>query len=222
MSRESPSAIALLGWKFALALVAAASVASLFIAVHAFMADVLTIQARWQVQQWQRTPLVQPAPAELGKIRNALTAGLEWQPGDPQLLELRAYLYSVRAIRATRLPELKKLMLDEVVAHFQLALSRRPMSPYAWVSLAQALEMRDGPGPAMWSAYDRALEYGFREGGVQIRLVSIAFRHWDLAGEARQSKIQQIVNESRGGAKGEILRLLKIFGKESLRTDHPG
>ena len=222
MSPRDPPALALLGWKTMLALVFAASLASAFVAVNVFMADILTLQARWQVNQWQRNPLLQPAPTEIGKVRNALTVGLDWRPGDPQLIELRGYLYGVRAIRAQRLPQLRNSLLDEVIAHFQQSLSRRPMSPYAWIALAQALEMRDGLGPAFWSAYDRALAYGFREGGVQVRLVALALRHWDAAGSERQAKIQQIVNQARGGAKGEILRLLKVFGKESLRTDRLG
>lgn len=206
-----------LGLRLVVFLVLIAALAASWIAIRVFMADVLTMQARWQVLQWQRPEVRPPAPAAIGQVRNQLVAGLSWTPGDPQLLESLGYLYGIRAVRAAPLPELQRSLLDEAINNFRLALSRRPMSPYTWANLALALEMRDGSSAAMWSAFDRAWLYGQREGGVQIRLLQIALRHWngDL-GVERQSHIRHIVSESRGKTRREMLRLLKVLKREDL------
>ncbi len=133
-----------IGLRLFLLVILVAALAASWIAIRALVADVLTMQARWQVVQWQRTPGPLPAPGDLGRVRNQLVAGLAWTPGDPQLLENLGYIYGLRAVRAARLPELQRPMLDEAIANFRQALNRRPMSPYTWVNLATALEMRDG------------------------------------------------------------------------------
>lgn len=206
-----------LGLRLFLSLILMAALAASWIAIRALAADVLTMQARWQVVQWQRTPGTIPAAADLGRVRNQLVAGLAWTPGDPQLLENLGYIYGLRAVRAARLPELQRPMLDEAIANFRQALNRRPMSPYTWVNLATALEMRDGTSAELWFAFDRAWLYGQREGGVQIRLLQIALRHWSTElGVERQNHIRHMVSESRGKTRREILRLLKVLKREDL------
>lgn len=206
-----------IGLRLFVLVIVIAALASSWIAVRALMADLLTMQARWQVTQWQRALGPIPGPAEIGRVRNQLVAGLEWTPSDPQLLESLGYLYGLRAVRAARLPELQRPMLDEAILNFRQALIHRPMSPYTWVNLALALEMRDGASTEMWSAFDRAWTYGQREGGVQIRLLQIALRHWDSGlGLERQSNMRLMVSQSRGKTRLEILRQLKHLKRDDL------
>lgn len=196
--------------------VVAGMLATGIVAVRAGLGDIQTMRARWQVGQWQNNPGLRPKPAEIGRARNDLVAGLEWLPGDPQILESLAYLYGARAHFARGLPELENAMLDEAIAYYRAALVKRPMLPYPWANIAFGLHLRNIEPGAMWQAFDGAVRYGRREGGVQIRLVQIGISRWNEAGEARRQIVRQIVAEARGRARKEILALLEAAGRNDL------
>lgn len=216
---ETPSSRRSPGLVLFLSILLLLSLLSCWHAVRVFVADLQTMHARWQVAQWQKKPNLFPDPKAIGQVRNQLTAGLAWLPGEPHLLEGRAYLYAVRAARASRLPDLHRMLIDETITDMRKALARRPMSPYAWVSLAMALEMRDGPTALMWSAFDRAMAYGQRENGVQVRLLPIALRHWDELSDVRQASVKIMLQESRGASRAQLRQQLKIFKRENLLGD---
>lgn len=209
-SRRSPGLVLLLS------VLVFFSLLSCWHAIRVFSADLQTMQARWQLAQWQKKPNLFPDPKAIGQVRNQLTAGLAWLPGEPHLLEGRAYLYAVRAARASRLPDLHRMLIDETITDMRRALARRPMSPYAWVSLATALEMRDGPTALMWSAFDRAMAYGQRENGVQVRLLPMALRHWDTLGGERQASVKAMLQGSRGASRAQLRKQLKAFKRDAL------
>lgn len=190
--------------------------ASLYVAALAGLSDVKGMRARWQIGQWQVNDRLKPKAAEIGRARNELLAALEWQPGDPQMLEHLGYLYGIRANFARNLPELEGPMLEEAVAYYRAASVLRPMSPYPWANIAYGLHRLNVEPQAMWQAFDRAIRYGQREGNVQIRLVQIGLARWDEAGEARRTRLQEIINDARGRARKDILRQLEAEGRSEL------
>lgn len=189
---------------------------SLYIALQAGLSDAKGMRARWQIGQWQLSAKMRPKPVEIGRARNELLAALEWQPDDPQMLEQLGYLYSIRSQFAQGLPELEHAMLEEAALFYRQAAARRPMSPYPWANIAFGLHRRNVDPAAMWEAFDRALQYGRREGPVQIRLLQVGLARWDEAGESRRAMLLGIIADARGRARKEILRMLEVGGRADL------
>lgn len=196
-------------------LVLCGSISSYIALKHAF-GDLVSLKARSQIERWQRDTRRPPQIREIGQARNALVKAIERVPGDPGLHENLAYLYGLRAAMASRLPELEHAMLDEVLAYYRQANTRRPMAPYAWANIALALHKKDEDPAAMWGALDRALIYGRREGGVQIRVASIVLARWDEAGVERQTDLRNILLNSRGRAAKQLRQMLDSAGRREL------
>ena len=196
-------------------LVLCGSISSYTALKHAF-GDLISLKVRSQIERWQRDTRRPPQIREIGQARNALVKAIERVPGDPGLHENLAYLYGLRAAMASRLPELEHAMLDEVLAYYRQANTRRPMAPYAWANIALALHKKDENPAAMWGALDRALIYGRREGGVQIRVASIVLARWDEAGVERQTDLRNILLNSRGRAAKQLRQMLDSAGRREL------
>ncbi|WP_298393404.1 hypothetical protein [uncultured Azonexus sp.] len=189
---------------------------SAYTALRHASGDLASLKARSQIERWQRDARRQPQIREIGQARNALVKAIERTPGDPGLHENLAYLYGLRASMASRLPELERAMLDEVLAHYRLASVRRPMAPYAWANIALVLHKKGEDPAAMWGALDRALVYGRREGGVQIRIAGIILARWNEAGIERQAELRNMLLNSRGRAAKELRQLLDSAGRQDL------
>lgn len=201
-----------------LLVVALLGAASLYVAAVHTLADVSTMRARAQIMAWQRDASAKPTIPEIGRARNDLADGLRWLPSDPSLLEQMGYLYGLRAARLDGLPELQAAMIDEVIAYNQAALRSRPMSPYAWSNVALGLHLRNLQPTEMWEAFDRAMAYGQREGGVNTRLATIALARWNELGEDRQLEVVSMIVAARGQAARKLRKQVAESGIESLRS----
>jgi tetratricopeptide (TPR) repeat protein len=189
---------------------------SAYTAVRYAAGDMAALKVRTQIDRWQRDVRQKPQIGEIGQARNALIKAVERTPDDPALHESLAYLYGLRAAMAASLPALEHAMLDEVLTHYRSATTRRPMAPYAWVNIAQALHRKNEDPAAMWAALDRALAYGRREGGVQIRLAGILLARWDEAGVERQTELRNILLNSRGRAARQLRQMVVAAGRQDL------
>lgn len=199
-----------------LAILFATSVFSLFFGLRAALVDGLTLKARWQMTQWQEGKQPLPGAVELLKVRNELTAALDWLPGEPQIHECLGYLYGIRANRAAAVPELQGAMLDESIVHYRKALTLRPMSAYAWANLALALHLKNAEPDKIWQALDRAFLYGNREAGVQRIIVEIMFSRWVSAGEQRRSETLTMIDSAFPHARGSLVKIAEKYGMQSL------
>jgi len=204
------------GTRGLLAIILLGAGASLYFAVSAAFSDAASLQARWQISQWQADERLKPKPAELGRVRNDLLAALRWTPGDPQIHESLGYLSGVRAAGARAIPELEQAMLEESIADYRTAITLRPMSAYAWANLALAMHLKGGEQEALWAAYDHAYLYGNRETGVQRILAEVGFSHWDEAGAERQGQLVHMIDIAYPHARGDLTRIAGKYHKESL------
>lgn len=172
------------------------SLVALYTAGRHAMADLVSARARAQVAQWQSDPKAKINLGEFGWMRNALVRSLEWTPENPQAYEHLGYLYGLRAVQASELPELSQALLDESILYYQEAITRRPMSPHAWASLAFARHLRGEQALAMWQAWDKAWQYGHRERSIQRQLAELVFARWEEAGAVRQDQIRDLVRNA--------------------------
>lgn len=196
--------------------------ASAYIATGYAIGDILTLQARSQINAWQRQTASFPRVGEIGKALNSLNSGARWLPGDPVLMEGIGYLYGLRANMARNLPELEHAMLDEVLFAYRNAVARRPMSAYAWANIALVLHRKNADLPEIWIAVDRALLYGQREAGVQIRLAEVVFRRWEEAGDYRRAAFREILSTSRGRVAGDLRKIIEAAGQPEELAYLPG
>lgn len=201
-----------------LPVLALVTVASLLIGLRHFVADMLTLQARYEIGQWQRHSGRQPTIQDIVRIRGQLVSGLAWLPDNPAMLESIGYLYGIQSARAERVPELRNLMLKEVILNFQQALKNRPMSCYAWANIALAKHQQNVDSDLMWRAFDRAMTYGSRERGVQIRLATVALDRWESAGLKRQVEVREMIANAKGGSADALRRLVKRSQVVSLQS----
>lgn len=201
--------------RLALVLLAVPAVLTLHTALTYGLADILTLGARAQLTTWQRDARAKPGAEQIGQARTALQGGLRWLPGNADFHEGIAFLYGVQASRAAAIPELRDALLDEVAVHYRAALRSRPMSPYAWANIALALHLKQTEPDAMWAAFDRAMRYGQREGGVQLRLATIGLARWNEAGEARQKALAAMLAAASGAT-------AKALGKQVAQSGIAG
>lgn len=190
--------------------------ASLYFGGSAAVADALSLQSRWLINQWQASKQSPPTPSEWGRARNELVAAQKWVPDDPQVNEYLGYLYGLRASKALGIPELKQAMLNESISYYRLATVKRPMSPYAWANLSYALHSMGGQNDAMWEAFDRAYQYGNREGGVQRTLAEVGFSHWNEAGTQRQTQLTAMIDSALDYSRGNLIAIATKYGKKDL------
>lgn len=186
-----------------------ATLCALTLMFRAAMADLVSVRARWQVGEWQSNPRARIDLGQVGWMRADFIKALSWMPGDAGALESLGYLYGVRATAARAYPELADPLLDESISYFQAAIAQRPMSPHAWASLAQALNLKTGDeaAPAMWAAWDKAWAYGQREPMVQRLLADVVFSHWQSVDTGRREAILEMVANVPPAARKQLLEL---------------
>lgn len=204
------------GYFLLLGVVAVFGALSVTTAVRHGLGDIASKKSRHQIIDWQTTPARVPSLGELATAQAGLLRGLSWVPGDPLLLEMLGYGYSLRAAIAWRGTVFEDTMQEAALEQYRRSLARRPMSPYTWSSTAWTLHRLNREPQAMWQAIDRAIRYGIREGGVQLTLARILLARWDEAGPERQESLRHIYRESRGRAARQLKQLASEAGREDL------
>jgi len=198
------------------AVLAVFAVISAHTAITYLAADLASIKARAAAMRWGSAPAQRPTLAAIGAVQTGLTAGQAWTPNDPLLIELKGYSYSIRSDMVRRGSTIETMMLEEALAQYRHAVVQRPMAPYAWSNIALTLHRLNREPQAMWQAFDRAIRYGQREGGVQVNLAHLMLARWPEAGEERQSQFRDILQNSRGRAALQLKKLLNSAGRGDL------
>jgi hypothetical protein len=162
---------------------------SVYFGLRAAWSDAITLKARSDIDRWQRDN-TRPDIEAWRETRDALQRGLRFTPDDPKLYEHLAYLYGLRAMQASRLPELQKPLLDQVTIYYLEALRLRPMSPHTWANIALAGHLLGDRDKVVWTAFDRAMEYGANEPRVQLILAEIGLSRWDTLDETHRRRLR--------------------------------
>lgn len=179
----------------------------------AALADASTLQARWVVSEWRlgRGPAFSP---ELWlHTRDALRQALRLTPDNPQLFDDLGFLQASRA-EGMGAPEphsaawiYKQKLLSESVASYRAATALRPTFPYGWAYLALAKHRLGEQDAELWTAFDKAMQYGRNEAGVQPALAEIAFSEWPELSQTRQQKIDAMVSTAQYTQRNKLLAM---------------
>ncbi len=157
---------------------------------RAALADLITLQARWQIGQWRAGKGLPPEPEKWRAVRDDLQQALRLTPDNPQLYDDLGYLYALRAYRALNLPELARPLMQQALDYYRQASLRRPMSPHTWVNIALARHYLGQNGPELWQAFDLAMAYGQNEPAVQSGLAEIGLARWPMLAEERKAALR--------------------------------
>jgi tetratricopeptide (TPR) repeat protein len=186
---------------------------SLWYGLSAAWSDATALSARWLVNEWRdgRGPAFTPQIWE--QARKSLQSALQTSPDDAALLDDLGFLHADRAQalgkqRPGSAAYVYQLaLLDEAIAHYRAATPLRPTFPYSWAYLALAKHTRGQPDAEMWTAFDRALQYGRNEGGVQPPIAQVAFAHWAELTDARKQAVVSMVATAQPKIQATLLEL---------------
>lgn len=199
----------------AMAATALASLAALSIwhGGSAALADANALHARWVVGEWRdgRGPAFTP---ELWlQTRDDLRQALQMTPGNAQLFDDLGFLHAARA-RGMGQPEpesaawvYQQSLLGDAIASYRAASTLRPTFPYSWAYLALAKHLKGEQNSEFWHAFDKALQYGHNEAGVQPALAQIAFAQWPALSADRQRLIDRMVATAAPAAHKQLLQM---------------
>lgn len=192
------------------------AISAVWVGGRAAWADMLQLQVRYNIGQWQAGKAPLPPIAMWGEARNTLMQALTLTPDDPQLHENLGYLYGLRALSSKDIPELYQAMLGQAQVYYRNATRLRPMSPHPWANIALASHYRGDAGASLWDAFDRAMAYGQREPSVQVMLAEVGFARWGELTEPRRSQLLAMVNQALPHSKGTLLEIARRYGHSAL------
>jgi hypothetical protein len=192
------------------------AISAAWVGGRAAWADMLQLQVRYNISQWQAGTVPPPQIAAWGEARNTLVQALILTPDDPQIHENLGYLYALRALSSKAVPELYQAMLRQAQVYYRNAARLRPMSPHPWANIALASHYLGDVGAPLWDAFDRAMAYGQREPSVQATLAEVGFARWGELTEPRRSQLLAMVNQALPHSKGPLLDIAKRYGHAAL------
>jgi hypothetical protein len=186
---------------------------SLWYGGRAAVADADALHARWVVSEWRDGSGPTFTPELWLQTRDDLRHALQITPGNAQLYDDLGFLHATRA-KGMGTPEqgsaahtYQLQLLDEAIVSYRAATTLRPTFPYSWAYLALAKHLKGELDAEFWRAFDKAMQYGHSEAGVQPTLAQIAFARWNTVGPQRQQSTIQMVNTAQEQAKIRLLEL---------------
>jgi tetratricopeptide (TPR) repeat protein len=163
-----------------LVLAAAMAVWTLWQGLPVLRADLTTMEARRNVDQWARAGRGW-STEDWVSTRSALKAALKLTPADPVLHASLAQLYVTQGIVAWADPVQRSAFFEEALDHQRAALAARPSDGPTWAHLATSLFALDRPMAEFEQAWRQAQRYAPREAAVQRALFDLAVARWDDA-----------------------------------------
>lgn len=182
--------------------------------------DVLSLQTRWQIDQWRNGKGPGYSLERWEKYRSSLQAALRVRPDNAQLHEDLGYLYTLGALTLgspasdTRAHTTQQSLLSQAVESYRIACELRPTFPYSWVHLAFAQHLQRSSMQIILPAFDKAWQYGRTEAGVRTPLAKLAFAHWENLDPSRRQKIILMVTLAPKSDQKVLRKLAKEMAVE--------
>lgn len=176
--------------------------------------DAQTLQARWQVNLWREARHGAPTAERWQYTVDQLASAHVMDPGNAQLLDDLGFLYALGAqglgspVIGSAVDLQQQDLLMRAVQSYRAATNLRPTFPYAWGYLALAKQMQNEPGEPdaeYWLAFDKSLQFGQNEAGVQPTLAFLAFSQWDTLSSGRKQAITRMVATAHPASRQVLL-----------------
>jgi hypothetical protein len=187
---------------------------SVIFGLRAAWTDASTAAARHVVNGWREGYGPGYSSALHAKTVAALEQGIQGDPDNAQVRIDLAYIHMTQALVlepfapvGTPLGTYRFELIDQAIAQIRQVVQIRPRFPYGWGYLAIAKSQRGQHDAEMWDAFDKALNYGHNEGGVQLAIAEVAFAHWKTLDPSRKERVLGMLQRPNAEVKKDILKL---------------
>jgi tetratricopeptide (TPR) repeat protein len=143
-----------------------------------------------------------------------LEQGIQGDPDNAQVRTDLAFIHMAQAIvlepfatNGSPLEAYRLELIDKAIAQYRQIVQIRPRFPYGWGYLAIAKSQRGQHDAEMWDAFDKALNFGHNEGGVQLAIAEVAFAHWKTLEPSRKERVLVMLQRPNAEVKKDILKL---------------
>lgn len=205
----------------ALVLLAVFVLLSIWYGGRAAWSDAMSLRARHTVAQWRDGQGPKYTLKRWEQTRDDLVDALQTTPDNGQLYDDLGFLYASRAQGlgtpqdGSRAAVLRLGLLSQAIIDYRSACALRPTFPYTWAYLALAKQLRGERDEEFWVAFDKALQYGRNEPGVQQTIGRVAFALWPTLKPAYQSAV---VNMLSSASKVSHRNLVELADSAGLST----
>ena len=145
-------------------------------------------------------------------VRRELLRAQALAPESPAVLESLGVLHSRRATNADFVLYARD--------YFERSLGLRPVSPYTWANLAQALYLLGQIGPELETALVRATFYGPWEPEVQHVVADVGLAIWSEANPATRAAVARMLDFGMRRNPLEFLQISQRRGRLDLACAH--
>lgn len=168
-------------------------------------ADLLSLEARQNIERWQAGKGSWQLTEWLQARRN-LEAALAFTPDNASLHESLALLHMLAGRQVWAIEAARRPLYAEARAALQRALVLRPTQGLSWARLAHSEYALAPCVPAQWAAWRQALYHAPHEPGVQIMLAELGLacdaaeppdvRAWLVARHAQPGRLRQHIEQA--------------------------
>lgn len=154
--------------------------------------------------------------ADAEHAQRELQGALRFFPDHPDYLELSGQLLALQAAQPGVAGEERTALLNAAADRFRRAIQVRPLWPYGWANLLLVKSELGAVDAEFARALERAAALGPWEREVQMRVLSVSFRHWDALQPAQQQRAREILDAAYSVQPGAVLRQVGAYGRADL------
>ena len=180
-------------------------------ALRNLRADAPLREANREVEAWGAGGM-RPAEATWAATYAQLERSARIVPSNPAVHELMGHMASRRTDSAE--------YMQRSLVHFARAVELRPLSPYAWASIAEAKYLQGELKGLFEIAIGKAAELGPSEPGVQRIVANYGLAAWDEVSEMTRESVDRMIGAGVRRSPPEMLQIAGRRGRLQAACRH--
>jgi hypothetical protein len=172
------------------------------------------LAAQDKARRWTEGSAPLPTETAWKQVLGELHQSEEIRPESPVLQELLGSMYLLASQQEWQ-PDAQRLAwADQALVHYRHALKLRPTDGMTWALLGMALGDARSPAPAVAEAALNALKFAPNDNHVQLVLLHLAVRHWEVVPAELQNWATALFENGTAAQRNQINSLAKAYGLE--------
>jgi tetratricopeptide (TPR) repeat protein len=179
-----------------------------------FRAEFPYLAAQDRAKRWTEGSAPLPTEAAWKQVLAELHHSEKVRPESPVLQELLGSMYLLGSQQEWQ-PDAQRLAwADQALVHYRHSLKLRPTDGMTWALLGMALGDARSPAPQLAEAALKALKLAPNDNHVQLVLMHLAVRHWDVSPAELQTWATNLFESGTAAQRYQINTLAKAYGLE--------
>ncbi len=191
-------------------LLIAACFYGVLLAIHWLLGDVYAYRVKHAVNQWQAHAAL-PAEADILDAHNNIDAALDWEPGNPEYLGLKAQVLYFQALAESQGGQLDRQLLKQVQEFHRQAVVQRPRWPYSWAGLLLMKAHLQEWDQEFHQVLLNTVMYGPWERSVHLMLAQVAGLSWSHLDTEQKRIFVEGIQRGLRWAPSEIRDILDAY-----------